>query len=128
MHSIFGVESTLKGYLVQLAFSEQRHPQLHQELTSSPFGAALMGTIITPSPGHTPLHCAVLAHNTLLRDRGRLALPEQQSEELQHQSWELETCVQQLVQAGASIYSRVGTASPHPSFVPLPFVGAGILP
>ncbi|XP_048824396.1 POU domain class 2-associating factor 1 isoform X1 [Lagopus muta] len=56
--------------------------------------------------GHTPLHCAVLAHNTLLRDRGRLALPEQQSEELQHQSWELETCVQQLVQAGASIYSR----------------------
>ncbi|NXC46923.1 IKBD inhibitor, partial [Penelope pileata] len=53
--------------------------------------------------GHTPLHCAVLAHNALLRDRSRPA--EQQQEDAQ-QSRELEACVQQLVQAGASIHSR----------------------
>ncbi|NXY61739.1 IKBD inhibitor, partial [Callaeas wilsoni] len=56
--------------------------------------------------GHTPLHCAVLAHNTLLRDRGSQALTEEQHRELQHQSRELESCIHLLVQTGASIYSR----------------------
>ncbi|NXL87424.1 IKBD inhibitor, partial [Alectura lathami] len=59
--------------------------------------------------GHTPLHCAVLAHNALLRDRGCPAATEeqqQQQEDVRRQSEELEACVQQLVQAGASIYSR----------------------
>ncbi|NXD30511.1 IKBD inhibitor, partial [Spelaeornis formosus] len=56
--------------------------------------------------GHTPLHCAVLAHNNLLRDQGSQALPEEQLRELQQQSRELESCIQLLVQTGASIYSR----------------------
>ncbi|XP_032937637.2 POU domain class 2-associating factor 1 [Catharus ustulatus] len=56
--------------------------------------------------GHTPLHCAVLAHNSLLREQGRQALPEEQHRELQQQSRELESCIQLLVQTGASIYSR----------------------
>ncbi|NXO24055.1 IKBD inhibitor, partial [Cisticola juncidis] len=56
--------------------------------------------------GHTPLHCAVLAHNALLRDQGRQALPEQQHRELQQQCRELESCIHLLVQTGASIYSR----------------------
>ncbi|NWZ72774.1 IKBD inhibitor, partial [Acrocephalus arundinaceus] len=59
-----------------------------------------------PFPGHTPLHCAVLAHNTLLRDQGRQALTEEQHRELQQQSRELESCIHLLVQTGASIYSR----------------------
>uniref|UniRef100_A0A8D2PUS6 IKBD inhibitor n=1 Tax=Zosterops lateralis melanops TaxID=1220523 RepID=A0A8D2PUS6_ZOSLA len=57
-------------------------------------------------PGHTPLHCAVLAHNTLLRDQGRQAVTEEQHRELQQQSRELESCIHLLVQTGASIYSR----------------------
>ncbi|NWH38492.1 IKBD inhibitor, partial [Chloropsis hardwickii] len=56
--------------------------------------------------GHTPLHCAVLAHNTLLRDQGCQALTEEQHRELQQQSRELESCIHLLVQTGASIYSR----------------------
>ncbi|KAM7030196.1 NF-kappa-B inhibitor delta-like [Acridotheres tristis] len=56
--------------------------------------------------GHTPLHCAVLAHNSLLRDQGRQALTEEQHRELQQQSRELESCIQLLVHTGASIYSR----------------------
>ncbi|NXW76300.1 IKBD inhibitor, partial [Hirundo rustica] len=56
--------------------------------------------------GHTPLHCAVLAHNTLLRDQGSQALTEEQHRELQQQSRELESCIHLLVQTGASIYSR----------------------
>uniref|UniRef100_A0A8C3VDT0 IKBD inhibitor n=1 Tax=Catharus ustulatus TaxID=91951 RepID=A0A8C3VDT0_CATUS len=60
----------------------------------------------TSFPGHTPLHCAVLAHNSLLREQGRQALPEEQHRELQQQSRELESCIQLLVQTGASIYSR----------------------
>ncbi|XP_053852808.1 NF-kappa-B inhibitor delta [Vidua macroura] len=56
--------------------------------------------------GHTPLHCAVLAHNALLRDQGRQALTEEQHRELQQQSRELESCIHLLVQSGASIYSR----------------------
>lgn len=57
-------------------------------------------------PGHTPLHCAVLAHNTLLRE-GCQTLTEEQQKDLQHQSEELESCIHLLVQTGASIYSRV---------------------
>ncbi|KAF4796656.1 hypothetical protein TURU_082248 [Turdus rufiventris] len=56
--------------------------------------------------GHTPLHCAVLAHNSVLREQGSQALPEEQRRELQQQSRELESCIQLLVQTGASIYSR----------------------
>ncbi|XP_062464686.1 NF-kappa-B inhibitor delta-like isoform X3 [Pezoporus occidentalis] len=56
--------------------------------------------------GHTPLHCAVLAHNSLLREQGCQMLPEEQQKKLQHQSEELESCIQLLVQTGASIYSR----------------------
>ncbi|KAI1230743.1 NF-kappa-B inhibitor delta, partial [Lamprotornis superbus] len=56
--------------------------------------------------GHTPLHCAVLAHNSLLRDQGSQALTEEQLRELQQQSRELESCIQLLVHTGASIYSR----------------------
>uniref|UniRef100_A0A8B9BHT1 OCA domain-containing protein n=1 Tax=Anser brachyrhynchus TaxID=132585 RepID=A0A8B9BHT1_9AVES len=56
--------------------------------------------------GHTPLHCAVLAHNALLREQGHPGVTKEQQEGLQHQSEELETCIQLLVQAGASIYSR----------------------
>uniref|UniRef100_A0A8B9E6R0 NFKB inhibitor delta n=1 Tax=Anser cygnoides TaxID=8845 RepID=A0A8B9E6R0_ANSCY len=55
---------------------------------------------------HTPLHCAVLAHNALLREQGHPGVTKEQQEGLQHQSEELETCIQLLVQAGASIYSR----------------------
>uniref|UniRef100_A0A8C0HH66 NF-kappa-B inhibitor delta n=1 Tax=Buteo japonicus TaxID=224669 RepID=A0A8C0HH66_9AVES len=54
---------------------------------------------------HTPLHCAVLAHNTLLRE-GCQTLTEEQQKDLQHQSEELESCIHLLVQTGASIYSR----------------------
>uniref|UniRef100_A0A8V5GBT4 Uncharacterized protein n=1 Tax=Melopsittacus undulatus TaxID=13146 RepID=A0A8V5GBT4_MELUD len=57
--------------------------------------------------GHTPLHCAVLAHNALLREQGCQMLPEEQQKKLQHQSEDLESCIQLLVQTGASIYSRV---------------------
>ncbi|NXQ10126.1 IKBD inhibitor, partial [Peucedramus taeniatus] len=57
-------------------------------------------------PGHTPLHCAVLAHNSLLREQGRQAVSEEQHRELQQQSRELESCIHLLVQTGASIYSR----------------------
>eukprot|EP00075_Anas_platyrhynchos_P005883 XP_012961954.2 NF-kappa-B inhibitor delta [Anas platyrhynchos] len=56
--------------------------------------------------GHTPLHCAVLAHNALLREQGHPGVTKEQQEGLQHQSEELESCIQLLVQAGASIYSR----------------------
>ncbi|XP_059723033.1 NF-kappa-B inhibitor delta-like [Haemorhous mexicanus] len=56
--------------------------------------------------GHTPLHCAVLAHNALLRDQGSQAGAEEQHRELQQQSRELESCIHLLVQTGASIYSR----------------------
>ncbi|NWX18265.1 IKBD inhibitor, partial [Aegotheles bennettii] len=57
-------------------------------------------------PGHTPLHCAVLAHNALLREQACQMLTEEQQESLQHQSEELECCIHLLVQTGASIYSR----------------------
>ncbi|NXI34934.1 IKBD inhibitor, partial [Galbula dea] len=57
-------------------------------------------------PGHTPLHCAVLAHNNLLREQGCQTLTEEQQKDLQHQSEELESCIHLLVQTGASIYSR----------------------
>ncbi|KAM4885639.1 POU domain class 2-associating factor 1 [Sylvia borin] len=56
--------------------------------------------------GHTPLHCAVLAHNSLLREQGSQAVTEEQHRELQQQSRELESCIHLLVQTGASIYSR----------------------
>uniref|UniRef100_A0A8B9GAG2 NF-kappa-B inhibitor delta n=1 Tax=Amazona collaria TaxID=241587 RepID=A0A8B9GAG2_9PSIT len=56
--------------------------------------------------GHTPLHCAVLAHNALLREQGCQMLTEEQQKKLQHQSEELESCIHLLVQTGASIYSR----------------------
>ncbi|NXL31969.1 IKBD inhibitor, partial [Glaucidium brasilianum] len=56
--------------------------------------------------GHTPLHCAVLAHNVLLREQGCQMLTEEQQKDLQHQSEELESCIHLLVQTGASIYSR----------------------
>ncbi|RLV89012.1 hypothetical protein DV515_00015089 [Chloebia gouldiae] len=56
--------------------------------------------------GHTPLHCAVLAHNTLLRDQGSQALTEEQHRELQQQGRELQSCIHLLVHTGASIYSR----------------------
>uniref|UniRef100_A0A8D0EV60 NF-kappa-B inhibitor delta n=1 Tax=Strix occidentalis caurina TaxID=311401 RepID=A0A8D0EV60_STROC len=55
---------------------------------------------------HTPLHCAVLAHNVLLREQGCQMLTEEQQKDLQHQSEELESCIHLLVQTGASIYSR----------------------
>uniref|UniRef100_A0A663LZD9 Uncharacterized protein n=1 Tax=Athene cunicularia TaxID=194338 RepID=A0A663LZD9_ATHCN len=55
---------------------------------------------------HTPLHCAVLAHNVLLREQGCQMLTEEQQKDLQHQSEELESCIRLLVQTGASIYSR----------------------
>lgn len=58
-------------------------------------------------PGHTPLHCAVLAHNALLREQGCQMLTEEQQKKLQHQREELESCIHLLVQTGASIYSRV---------------------
>lgn len=67
-------------------------------------------------PGHTPLHCAVLAHNTLLRDQGRQAVTEEQHRELQQQSRELESCIHLLVQTGASIYSRVRMGLAIPEF------------
>ncbi|KAM9369950.1 NF-kappa-B inhibitor delta [Phaethornis superciliosus] len=51
--------------------------------------------------GHTPLHCAVLAHNALFREQGCQML-----ENLQQQREELESCIHLLVQTGASIYSR----------------------
>ncbi|XP_074417622.1 NF-kappa-B inhibitor delta [Larus michahellis] len=57
-------------------------------------------------PGHTPLHCAVLAHNALLREQGCQTLTEEQQKDLRHQSEELESCIHLLVQTGASIYSR----------------------
>lgn len=82
-----------------------------QALTSS-LSIAVSGAVITflpPCfPGHTPLHCAVLAHNALLREQGHPGVTKEQQEGLQHQSEELESCIQLLVQAGASIYSRVG--------------------
>ncbi|XP_065508252.1 NF-kappa-B inhibitor delta [Caloenas nicobarica] len=56
--------------------------------------------------GHTPLHCAVLAHNALLREQGCQMLAEEQQKDLEHQSKELESCIHLLVQTGASIYSR----------------------
>ncbi|NXA39015.1 IKBD inhibitor, partial [Eudromia elegans] len=57
--------------------------------------------------GHTPLHCAVLAHNTLLREeRGHCSMVEQRPKSFEHQSKELESCIHLLVQTGASIYSR----------------------
>ncbi|NXY87781.1 IKBD inhibitor, partial [Alcedo cyanopectus] len=56
--------------------------------------------------GHTPLHCAVLAHNALLREQGHQLVTEEQQRDLQHQSQELESCIHLLVQMGASIYSR----------------------
>ncbi|XP_071432159.1 NF-kappa-B inhibitor delta-like [Pithys albifrons albifrons] len=56
--------------------------------------------------GHTPLHCAVLAHNALLRGQSCQSLPEEQHRGLQQQSEELESCIHLLVQTGASIYSR----------------------
>uniref|UniRef100_A0A8C5X1X9 Uncharacterized protein n=1 Tax=Malurus cyaneus samueli TaxID=2593467 RepID=A0A8C5X1X9_9PASS len=36
-------------------------------------------------PGHTPLHCAVLAHNALLRDQSSQTLGQEQQEQLQQQ-------------------------------------------
>jgi len=65
-------------------------------------------------PGHTPLHCAVLAHNSLLRDQGCQMLMEEQQKDLQHRSEELESCIHLLVQSGASIYSRVGDRLSYP--------------
>ncbi|XP_054251539.1 POU domain class 2-associating factor 1, partial [Indicator indicator] len=56
--------------------------------------------------GHTPLHCAVLAHNALLQEQGGQVLKEEQQKDLQHRREELESCIQLLVQAGASIHSR----------------------
>ncbi|NXU95310.1 IKBD inhibitor, partial [Xiphorhynchus elegans] len=56
--------------------------------------------------GHTPLHCAVLAHNALLREQSCQSLPEEQQKHLQQQSEELESCIHLLVHTGASIYSR----------------------
>ncbi|XP_057244949.1 NF-kappa-B inhibitor zeta-like, partial [Malurus melanocephalus] len=56
--------------------------------------------------GHTPLHCAVLAHNALLRDQSSQTQGQEQQEQLQQQSRELEFCIQLLVRTGASIYSR----------------------
>ena len=70
-------------------------------------------------PGHTPLHCAVLAHNALLREQGCQTLTEEQQKDLQHQSEELESCIHLLVQTGASIYSRVRDWLSYPYVVRL---------
>ncbi|NWS73810.1 IKBD inhibitor, partial [Crotophaga sulcirostris] len=69
-------------------------------------GKAFM--VLMTSNGHTPLHCAVLAHNTLLREQGSQVLEEEEERQkgLQHQREELESCIHLLVQTGASIYSR----------------------
>ncbi|NWX89077.1 IKBD inhibitor, partial [Nothoprocta pentlandii] len=57
--------------------------------------------------GHTPLHCAVLAHNALLQEqRAQASMVEQRQKDFQHQSKELESCIHLLVQTGASVYSR----------------------
>ncbi|NXE55033.1 IKBD inhibitor, partial [Casuarius casuarius] len=57
--------------------------------------------------GHTPLHCAVLAHNALLREQQcRHTMAEHRRKDFQRQSEELESCIHLLVQMGASIYSR----------------------
>lgn len=68
-------------------------------------------------PGHTPLHCAVLAHNALLREQACQALTEEQQKDLQRQSRELESCIHLLVQTGASIYSRVRDGLSYPRAV-----------
>ncbi|XP_053943023.1 POU domain class 2-associating factor 1 isoform X2 [Cuculus canorus] len=56
--------------------------------------------------GHTPLHCAVLSHNALIREHGCQMVTEEKQKDLQHQREELESCIHLLVQTGASIYSR----------------------
>ncbi|XP_075765420.1 NF-kappa-B inhibitor delta-like isoform X1 [Pelodiscus sinensis] len=57
--------------------------------------------------GHTPLHCAVLSHNSLFREQQcHLTLTEERKKELQYQSGEVLSCIHLLVQMGASIYSR----------------------
>ncbi|XP_050777476.1 POU domain class 2-associating factor 1 isoform X1 [Gopherus flavomarginatus] len=57
--------------------------------------------------GHTPLHCAVLSHNSLFREQQcHLTLTEEQRKELQYQSEEVLSCIHLLVQMGASIHSR----------------------
>lgn len=86
------------------AFPSQRSLPLCTSVVS--LGPFLWSPILD-FPGHTPLHCAVLAHNALLREQDCQILPEEQQKKLQHQSKELEFCIQLLVQTGASIYSRV---------------------
>ncbi|NXL97126.1 IKBD inhibitor, partial [Tyrannus savana] len=56
--------------------------------------------------GHTPLHCAVLAHNALLREQSCQTLTQEQHKDLQQQREQLESCIHLLVHTGASIYSR----------------------
>ncbi|KYO35724.1 POU domain class 2-associating factor 1 isoform A [Alligator mississippiensis] len=57
--------------------------------------------------GHTPLHCAVLCHNSLLREqRCHFMITEDRKKELQHQMGEVQLCIHLLVHMGASIYSR----------------------
>ncbi|XP_019402643.1 PREDICTED: NF-kappa-B inhibitor delta [Crocodylus porosus] len=57
--------------------------------------------------GHAPLHCAVLSHNSLLREqRCHFMITEDRKKELQHQMGEVQLCIHLLVHMGASIYSR----------------------
>nr|XP_033774605.1 NF-kappa-B inhibitor delta-like [Geotrypetes seraphini] len=57
--------------------------------------------------GHTPLHCAVLAHNSVLREqREGPGLTPTQQDELEPRSRELKACIHLLVQMGALVSSQ----------------------
>nr|XP_025039744.1 NF-kappa-B inhibitor delta-like [Pelodiscus sinensis] len=80
------------------------YPQVIQVLMSLDFPHDLE---MKDFEGHTPLHCAVLSHNSLFREQQcHLTLTEERKKELQYQSGEVLSCIHLLVQMGASIYSR----------------------
>ncbi|XP_029429775.1 NF-kappa-B inhibitor delta-like [Rhinatrema bivittatum] len=57
--------------------------------------------------GHTPLHCAVLSHNSVMRERQNCAaLPDEKQDELASRSRGLKACINLLVHMGASASSQ----------------------
>lgn len=67
---------------------------------------------MTLSSGHTPLHCAVLTHNSMRRELNHdLTISPERQKELERRIVEVMACIKLLVQAGANVTSQVGQNS-----------------
>ncbi|XP_058865583.1 NF-kappa-B inhibitor delta isoform X2 [Acipenser ruthenus] len=69
--------------------------------------ATTIGLEILDFEGHTPLHCAVLTHNSMRRELNHdLTISPERQKELERRIVEVMACIKLLVQAGANVTSQ----------------------